>query len=148
MHPARLAHLTRTVAFGLFALALIMVPFRTAEPQMEMRGVELLLLGWGSLLMWKFAWLANPLFIAALLSARKFPRSALVGSGLALLLAALEFPYVESVGFDSGRDIEASRVIGVGPGAYLWLTSLSLGLLSCALRLIAILHLRRSTNAP
>jgi hypothetical protein len=128
-----LEDVTQTAAVMLYAFSLITFPFLTAEPQMRMHGFEVLLLGWlGSV-----AWLANPLFVVAVVMSKRAPVWATLCAVAAALLAVLCYPYVGSLGFDSGGEIEAGRVTGLGPGAYLWWSSLATGLVFCLMRLVS-----------
>ena len=117
----------RLTALAAFVASLGMPLFKTAEMGDEW-GVNALLFGWVVLIEGKLAWLANPLMLLSLFALRRLPHVALIASAAALCVAVFEYPYsyVDSVGFDSGREIEAGRVTDFGIAAYVWLVSLAL----------------------
>jgi hypothetical protein len=122
-----LLNFLRFTALAAFVASLGMPLFKTAEMGNEW-GINALLFGWVCLIEGKLAWLANPLMLLSLLALRRLPHVALIASAAALFVAVFEYPYsyVDSVGFDSGREIEAGRVTGFGTAAYAWLASLAL----------------------
>jgi hypothetical protein len=118
-----------------------MAPYRTLDPNLQMGGFEILIFGWGGLPN-TLAWLANPLLIFSLIVMSKRPTLAILASTLALLLS-IDFKDVQTLGWDSSRDIEAGQVISIGAGAYVWLASIVFTLLASIMSAIE----RRTNHA-
>ena len=118
----------RILTAVLYMTSLLMTPYRTLDPNLQMRGFEILIFGWGGLPN-TLAWLANPLLISSLIVMPKRPILAIIASTLALLLS-MDFKDVQSLGWDSSRDVEAGQVISIGVGAYVWLASIGFTLLA------------------
>lgn len=124
----------RVAACALYLTSLVMVPYTTQEQSMEMRGVEILMVGWGALPT-VLAWLANPLAIFSLICMRRWPVLCIALSVLGLGLA-VDFQSIASLGWDSSRDVEMGTVTAVNTGAYVWLCSLvliAMASIACAL---------------
>lgn len=118
----------RILAAVLYTASLLMTPYRTLDPNLQMRGFEILSFGWGGLPN-TLAWLANPLLILSLTVMSKRPAIAIVASTLALLLS-IDFKDVQTLGWDSSRDAEAGQITSIGAGAYVWLASIVFTLLA------------------
>jgi hypothetical protein len=112
----------RILAAVLYIASLLMTPYRTLDPNLQMGGFEILIFGWGGLPN-TLAWLANPLLILSLIVMSKRPTPAIVASTLALLLS-MDFKDVQTLGWDSSRDVEAGQVTSIAAGAYVWLASI------------------------
>ena len=115
----------RILAIVIYTASLLLAPYKTRDPVMEAIGIFILSFGWVSLYGLMTAWLANPLVIFCFFQMKNKPALCSVLSVLALL-AAHDFNKVHSLGFDSGRDIYAGEVIGIGLGCYVWLSSLAI----------------------
>jgi hypothetical protein len=138
------ANLFQLLAIGTYITSLILIPFKTRDPQWEMYGISILLLGWGSVLDGHiYAWFANPLAIFCFVRMRKSPVLCVCFGVLALLLAH-DFDKVDSLGFDRSQDVRMGRVIALGMGSYFWLGSLALTLLASCLHLV--LHMQSRKN--
>ena len=102
-------------------------------------GWAVLMLGWLGFMLGQFAWLANFLFIAALIlmSLRRPPRvwSLVIGGATSLLaLHALSWTWVYR---NEGPATEPSAVLGYGAGYYLWIAAtVAAGALLCAAALL------------
>ena len=140
------ANIFRLLAVALYLCSLALTPYHAKEPVMEMRGILVLLVGWAVIPdAHVFAWIANPLAIFCFIRMRKSP-ALCVGLALAALAFAHDFRSVESLGFDSGREIEAGTVVGFGAGSYVWLSSLLLTLVASILSFMA--HRRARGSKP
>ena len=104
---------------------------------MQLSGLTLLFLGWGSVLTGHTSWIANPLFLYCVVCMTIRPRLALLAAAMALT-AAHDFASVASLGFDSSGDIEAGEVTHLKVGAYLWFGSLALAFLASSLHVCLI----------
>jgi hypothetical protein len=116
-------------------------------PEVTYRGFECLLLGGLTLLslasypIWFIAWGANLLFVPALYSAIKGRTSAgRIGLAAASVVTGLSSLHVRSVLPDGNR---VDVPVAPGPGLYLWLGALALGL---AAQLILYQRYRRGTS--
>jgi hypothetical protein len=118
----------RILAAMLYIASLLMTPYRTLDPNLQMGGFEILIFGWGSLPN-TLAWLANPLLVVSLIVMPKRPTLAIATSTLALLLS-MDFKDVQSLGWDSARDVAAGQVTAIDAGAYVWLASIGFTLLA------------------
>ena len=143
----------RILAVVLYMASLLMTPYRTLEPNIQMRGFEILFLDWGGLPN-TLAWLANPLLIFSLIVMSKRSTAAIVSTALALLLS-IDFKDIQTLGRDSSRDIEAGQVISIGVGAYVWLASIICTLLASIVSAIEgksrsakWLHLHQRSSSP
>jgi len=128
---AGLYQVIRILATMLYTASLLMIPYRTLNPNLQMRGFELLVFGWGSL-PGTLAWLANPLLILSLIVMKKRQTTAIFAGASALLLS-MDFKSVQTLGWDSGRDIEAGQVVSIDMGAYVWLASIAFTLIAATM---------------
>ncbi len=129
----------RQLAICTFLVSLVLTPYKTWDPEMEMYGITVLLLGWMAVFdHYIFAWYANPLMIFSWYWMRKAPLSTpllCVCLNVLAFLLALDFNKVESLGWDSSGDIILGKVIGLGAGSYVWLGSLALTTLASVLHM-------------
>jgi hypothetical protein len=121
-----LAGSLRILAIVSYLASLPFPPYLTRVKGMEVTGFQILLCGpifiFDSV---ASAWLANPLAISSLCLMKARPRLCVVLSAAALF-AARGFTRLDSVGWDSGRDIHGGRVVGLGIASILWLAALAL----------------------
>ncbi|RST46321.1 hypothetical protein [Variovorax sp. DXTD-1] len=130
------ANVCRLLAVVLYLSSLVLTPYHTREPEMEMRGILVLLVGWAVIPDTHVcAWIANPMAIFCFVWMKKSPVLC-VGLALAALALAHDFRSVETLGFDSGRDMDAGTVVGFGAGSYVWLSSLLLTLIASIMSFI------------
>jgi hypothetical protein len=129
MAPRSVADSLRIFAFSVYVASLLFPPYITSDPAMQESGFSVLILGWVSMLPPPFitAWLANPLMIFCFFRMKATPRLCVVLSVLAIL-AAHDFASIESLGWDSSREVAAGTVRGLGAGSLLWLAALALTL--------------------
>jgi hypothetical protein len=120
------ADLIRNLAIATYVASLLFPPYVTRDPHMQESGLAILLLGWATMLdMHMTAWLANPLVIFCFFRMKTSPGLSIALSALAMA-AAHDFAKVDTLGWDSGRDIYAEEVFGLHIGSYLWVTALIL----------------------
>ena len=103
-----------------FVACLLLPGFYVGDTQRENLGLSLLLTGWLGLFAGHFAWLANPLFLIAILRQNRKPGQAAVFALIGFLVA-LEFLVHKRIFIDEGGGTE--RITGVGWGYVLWLSS-------------------------
>lgn len=103
-----------------FVACLLLPGFYVGDTQRENLGLSLLLTGWLGLFAGHFAWLANPLFLIAILRQNRKPGQAAVFALIGFLVA-LEFLVHKRILIDGGGGTE--RITGVGWGYVLWLSS-------------------------
>jgi hypothetical protein len=140
MEKARMPVLVRTALVGAIALyvaSLFLPTFcRTAGACNDWPGFSVLLIGWFEVLLARdvgpfvaLAWLANPLFVAAVvtLSLGKY-RPAMLWSLSALLLGVLFHFGTKVVANEGGV---ANAIIGYGSGYWLWVTSFAVLCIGC-----------------
>ena len=122
--PGQIAIATSIVLFAA-SLKMPAFLFQSHEP---VKGFTLLVFGWLGIMTGDFLpWLANPAYALALtLIFLSWYRSALVVSGIALILALLSLLTREWM-FDEGG---GTFIVGHGLGFYLWLTAILLLLLT------------------
>jgi hypothetical protein len=120
------ADLIRILAIATYVASLSFPAYVTRDPHMQENGFGILLLGWGSMLdRHMTAWLANPLVILCFIRMKTHPRLSIALSTLAIAVAH-DFAKVDTLGWDSARDVYAGEVIRLHIGSYLWVTALVL----------------------
>ena len=118
-------NLTR-ISLGLWLASLPFTGLVLYAHQRELKGIEILAMGWLGLLTLNFAWLANPFFLLTVwrISARKKS----LGIATICLLLAIDTVRFSSMLLDEGGG--TSSVYGYGWGAILWFTAICLALAS------------------
>ncbi len=87
-------------------------------------GLALLLLGWVSVFLGHFFWIANPLFFISLIISNSKPKLAAKLSLFALLFALSLVFYGEVVGVEGGGDSGTWEITTYGHGYFLWVMSI------------------------
>lgn len=104
----------------LFALSWFLPGFYTKQTHQPHNSFELLITGWLGIFALHFSWLANPLYLGALIARISSPRNSAILAILAFCMA-LEFLLHSSILADEGGG--TATIMGVGWGYYLWLMS-------------------------
>jgi len=115
------------VSLGLacFFASLFQTAFFTSGE--DIQGFWVLLIGWIGLVIFQFAWFANPLNLLALLLLKQRPYVSLFLSGIALLLATQTFLFFEiPVGLQNSK----VYIKELGLGFYLWYLSQAIFLMA------------------
>jgi hypothetical protein len=86
-------------------------------------GFGALTMGWLGLWFGQLSWLANPLFLFALLTVRKAPEGSLVAVWLALILA---LSFVSNLSVPSATHPRGALATSIGWGYYCWVTAIAL----------------------
>jgi len=121
-------------------LSLFMPAFFTSAE--DIYGYWVLITGWIGAIFIQFAWYANPLNLLALLLARDKPRTALLLSFAALILASGTFIFYE---IPTGFNYEKIFIKELGLGFYIWYAAQVFFLLALISRFIN--YLERSENS-
>ncbi len=112
------------ISLGLWLASLPFTGLVLYAGQRELRGIEILAMGWLGLLMLNFAWLANPIFL--LILSRISARKKSVGMAAICILLAFDTVRLSRMLLNEGGG--ASSVYGYGWGAILWFAAMCLGL--------------------
>ena len=99
-------------------------------PDEDIRGYWVFITGWLGILFLQFAWYANPLNLIALLLVNQSPRTALLLSLLALVLASETFLFYE---IPTGINQEKMYIQELGSGFFIWYLAQILFLVSILL---------------
>ncbi len=108
-------HFHRYLSAALFVLCLMFSAFFTSETYKPQLSINLLLMGWLGLLGSYFSWLANSVYLLALIS--KKSRTTIILSLLALVLS-LSFLTHEKLVISEAPTYE--KIVAYGPGYFLW----------------------------
>ena len=112
------------ISLGLWLASLPFTGLVLYADQRELRGFEILAMGWLGLLTLNFAWLANPIFL--LILSRISAQRKSVGMAAMGLLLAFDTVRLSRMLLNEGGG--ASSVYGYGWGAVLWFAAMCLGL--------------------
>lgn len=118
------------ISIGLYIYSLTL-PALLLKDEAPIEGGWVLALGWWGLLMYQFAWLANPAYfvgifayvIANLDDSKGFSRAVLILAGIALILGVTS--YRADVWYQGGGGPDIP-IIGLGAGFYVWMLSFCL----------------------
>ena len=103
------------IGFACFTLSIFLPVFFTSGE--EIYGYWVLITGWIGVVFIQFAWYANPINLLALLLARDNPKTSLLLSCLALMLASGAFIFKE---IPTGINYEKVFIKEFGLGFYVW----------------------------
>ena len=119
-----------------FVISLFLITFFTSDG--DVYGGWVFILGWMGIIVFQFAWYANPLNILAFLIFESQPRSAVLLSLLALVIATEAFIFKElPTGLFTGFDSDKMYVKELGLGFYSWYLSQILFLFSLLCRYLS-----------
>ncbi|WP_299870852.1 hypothetical protein [uncultured Cocleimonas sp.] len=105
-----------------FVISLFLPTFFT--PDGDVIGIWVFILGWMGIVVFQFAWYANPINILALLIFESRPRVSVLLSLLALVIASETFSFQEiPTGLFSGIHAEKMYIKELGLGFYCWYLS-------------------------
>jgi len=105
-----------------FVISLFLSAFFT--PDEDVIGIWVFILGWMGIVVFQFAWYANPLNILALLIFESRPRVSVLLSLLALVIASETFSFQEiPTGLFTGLSSEKMFIKELGLGFYSWYLS-------------------------
>ncbi len=112
-----------------FVVSLFLPTFFTSDG--DITGGWILILGWMGIVVFQFAWYANPLNVLALLIIDSQPRLSILLSLLALAIASETFTFQEiPTGLFTGIDSKKIYIQELGLGFYAWYLSQILFLLA------------------
>lgn len=132
--PTRSKGLLASAALFAVSLALPAVTFRLGDGTDWLPGLTMLLLGWFDVFTGVVGWLANPLYGAgavALVLRRRGLAVALFGGAVGLALSSVQLFHEGLMKDESGQ---RHAVEHFGPGFYVWLAALVVGLLAAVVR--------------
>ncbi len=105
-----------------FVISLFLITFFTSDG--DIFGGWVFILGWMGIIVFQFAWYANPLNILAFLIFESQPRLSVLLSLLALLIASEAFLFMEiPTGLFTGFNSDKMYVKELGLGFYSWYLS-------------------------
>ena len=136
-------NLTLTLSVGLFIISLTQNPYCTSQGCGETwSGLAILISGiFGFFLcLANTTWLANPLIFFAWFYAKKDPKTSLILSGIAGLLA-ISFLFFDNIITDEAGNI--SKIVAYKSGYWLWVSSMITMLLGNM-----VLYFRQFTPSP
>lgn len=118
-----------------FAACLTMQAFVSSDPdQAFSHGGTLLALGWLGILLGHIGWLANPLYVVAIIFT--LDRNGRVAAALATcaIVTALTFAVTNSIKVSGGGTL---HILHLAPGYWLWIASMVLCLLAAVAQTLA-----------
>lgn len=130
-----LSRLLIAIGLSCFFISLFQTSLFTSGE--EIRGYWVLTIGWIGLVIFQFAWFANPLNLLAFLLLSQQPRVSLLLSFLAFLLASQTFSFAE---IPIGLNQDKIYIKELGLGFYFWYLAQGLFLISIFVEVIRRKH--------
>jgi len=127
-------------ALFFFALALMLTSLFTSGD--DIRGYWILIMGWAGLIFFQFSWFANPINLLALLLLPQQPKTALLLSFTAFIIASQSFLLSE---IPTGISYEKIYIKEFGLGFYFWYFSQGFFLLGISIE-VFIGHKKTGTS--